>query len=146
MSNVHTARFASVMAAIKMCAKQGIVDLTEDDIDFVTQDKLWVSTERSRVRRCVESLVYGCLDTVGLPRFGAPAEYIAGVIVAMVHPKNYMAACAVMDGCEFTENIINDVDAPLSASHLFSLVVNCKAGADSQETLFAYHQKHITKE
>lgn len=145
MDVTYNARFASVMASIKMCAAQGIVDLTADDMDFVTQDKLWVSTERSRVRRCVESIVYGCLDIVGLPRFGAPAEYIAGVIVAQVHPVNYMAACSVMDGCEFTENIINGVDAPISATHLFSLVVQCKAGVDNQQTLFNYHQQNVVE-
>ena len=145
MSNrPFNARFAAVMASMEMCAEKGMIDLSKDDVTFVTKDELWTMTERARVRRCVESLVYGCLDVVGLPRFGAPAEYVAGVIVSQVHPCNYMAACAVMDGCEFTENVINDVDQPLSATQLFALVIQCRAGNDERvEELYRYHQNAI---
>src|SRR5207253_1597632 len=33
---------------------------------------VWIATDRSRARRCVEACVYGTLDFVGYPRF--PAE------------------------------------------------------------------------
>src|SRR5258705_303063 len=55
-------------------------DLTEDDFDFLTSNKVWIATDRSRARRCVEACVYGTLDFVGYPRFPAPVEFIAAVI------------------------------------------------------------------
>src|SRR4051812_8008696 len=57
-----------------------VLDLTEDDFDFLTSNKVWIATDRSRARRCVEACVYGTLDFVGYPRFPAPVEFIAAVI------------------------------------------------------------------
>src|SRR5690348_17022347 len=60
--------------------KLAVLDLTEDDFDFLTSNKVWIATDRSRARRCVEACVYGTLDFVGYPRFPAPVEFIAAVI------------------------------------------------------------------
>src|SRR5690349_24663869 len=78
-----------------------------DDFDFLTSNKVWIATDRSRARRCVEACVYGTLDFVGYPRFPAPVEFIAAVIAYYVHPVNIQTACLIMEGAEFTENIIN---------------------------------------
>src|SRR6266571_6276359 len=51
--------------------------------------------------------VYGTLDFVGYPRFPDPVEFIAAVIAYYVHTVNIQTACLMMDGGEFTENIIN---------------------------------------
>src|SRR5260370_10125723 len=53
-----------------------------------TSNKVWIATDRSRARRCVEACVYGTLDFVGYPRFPAPVEFIAAVIAYYVHPVN----------------------------------------------------------
>src|SRR5699024_11735863 len=81
--------------------------ISEDDFDFLTSNKVWIATDRSRARRCVEACVYGTLDFVGSPRFPAPVEFIAAVIAYYVHPVNIQTACLIMEGAEFTENIIN---------------------------------------
>src|SRR5438067_8601107 len=74
-----------------------------------------IATDRSRARRCVEACVYGTLDFVGYPRFPAPVEFIAAVIAYYVHPVNIQTACLIMEGAEFTENIINGVERPVKA-------------------------------
>src|SRR2546423_10693219 len=43
-----------------------VLDLTEDDFDFLTSNKVWIATDRSRARRCVEACVYGTLDFVAI--------------------------------------------------------------------------------
>src|SRR5258708_37128567 len=68
---------------------------TEDDFDFLTSNKVWIATDRSRARRCVEACVYGTLDFVGYPRFPAPVEFIAAVIAYYVHPVNIQTACLI---------------------------------------------------
>src|SRR5258708_15503721 len=60
--------------------------------------------------------VYGTLDFVGYPRFPAPVEFIAAVIAYYVHPVNIQTACLIMEGAEFTENIINGVSNKLNRS------------------------------
>src|SRR2546430_11768112 len=78
----YTTLFRSLIQA------SAVLDLTEDDFDFLTSNKVWIATDRSRARRCVEACVYGTLDFVGYPRFPAPVEFIAAVIAYYVHPVN----------------------------------------------------------
>src|SRR5205814_10345419 len=76
----YTTLFRSALASIKLIQASAVLDLTEDDFDFLTSNKVWIATDRSRARRCVEACVYGTLDFVGYPRFPAPVEFIAAVI------------------------------------------------------------------
>src|SRR5436853_9578 len=99
-----------------------------DKFDFLTSNKVWIATDRSRARRCVEACVYGTLDFVGYPRFPAPVEFIAAVIAYYVHPVNIQTACLIMEGAEFTENIINGVERPVKAAELFAFTLRVRAG------------------
>src|SRR5207249_10865016 len=110
----QSVRFQTALASIKLIQASAVLDLTEDDFDFLTSNKVWIATDRSRARRCVEACVYGTLDFVGYPRFPAPVEFIAAVIAYYVHPVNIQTACLIMEGAEFTENIINGVERPRS--------------------------------
>src|SRR5262245_65572176 len=58
-----------------------------------------------------------------LPRFPAPVEFIAAVIAYYVHPVNIQTACLIMEGAEFTENIINGVERPVKAAELFAFTL-----------------------
>src|SRR2546428_1029699 len=84
----QSVRFQTALASIKLIQASAVLDLTEDDFDFLTSNKDWIATDRSRARRCVEACVYGTLDFVGNPRFPAPVEFIAAVIAYYVHPVN----------------------------------------------------------
>src|SRR4051794_9598710 len=106
----QSVRFQTALASIKLIQASAVLDLTEDDFDFLTSNKVWIATDRSRARRCVEACVYGTLDFVGYPRFPAPVEFIAAVIAHYVHPVNIQTACLIMEGAEFTESIINGVE------------------------------------
>src|SRR5207245_7245491 len=77
-------RFQTALASIKLIQASAVLDLTEDDFDFLTSNKVWIATDRSRARRCVEACVYGTLGFVGYPRFPAPVEFIAAVIAYYV--------------------------------------------------------------
>src|SRR5205823_4831613 len=83
----QSVRFQTALASIKLIQASAVLDLTEDDFDFLTSNKVWIATDRSRARRCVEACVYGTLDFVGYPRFPAPVEFIAAVIAYYVHPR-----------------------------------------------------------
>src|SRR5438132_425036 len=82
----QSVRFQTALASIKLIQASAVLDLTEDDFDFLTSNKVWIATDRSRAHRCVEACVYGTLDFVGYPRFPAPVEFIAAVIAYYVHP------------------------------------------------------------
>src|SRR5699024_7745327 len=89
---------------------------------------VWIATDRSRARRCVEACVYGTLDFVGYPRFPAPVEFIAAVIAYYVHPVNIQTPCLIMLAAEFTENIINGVARPVKAAQLFAFTLRVRPG------------------
>src|SRR4051812_49849722 len=73
----QSVRFQTALASIKLIQASSVLDLTEDDFDFLTSNKVWIATDRSRARRCVEACVYGTLDFVGYrseERFSRNAE------------------------------------------------------------------------
>src|SRR5690625_6985010 len=92
----QSVRFQAALASIKLIQASAVLDLTEDDFDFLTNNKVWIATDRSRARRCVEACVYGTLDFVGYPRFPAPVEFIATVIAYYVLSVNIQTTCLIM--------------------------------------------------
>src|SRR5215467_15360042 len=43
-------------------------------------------------------------------------------------PVNIQTACLIMEGAEFTENIINGVERPVEAAELFAFTLRVRAG------------------
>src|SRR5471030_3390126 len=58
----------------------------------------------------------------------APVEFIAALIAYYVHPVNIQTACLIMEGGEFTENIINGVGRPVKAAQLCAFTLRVRAG------------------
>src|SRR6516225_10265561 len=120
-------RFQTALASITLSQASADLDLTEDDFDFLTSNKVWIATDRYRARRCVEACVYGTLDFVGYTRFPASVEFIAAVIAYYVHSVYIQTACLIMGGAEFTEHIINGVERPVKAAELFAFTLRVRA-------------------
>src|SRR6266700_1567253 len=102
----QSVRFQTALASIKLIQASAVLDLTEDDFDFLTSNKVWIATDR----------------------FRAPVEFIAAVIDYYVHPVNIQTACLIMEGAEFTDNIINGVERPVKAAELFAFTLRVRAG------------------
>src|SRR5205809_6308430 len=111
----QSVRFQTALASIKLIQASAVLDLTEDDFDFLTSNYVCCATGRSRARRCVEACVYGTLDFGGYPRFPAPVEFIAAGGAYEVQPVNIQTAGVSMEGPEFTENRMNGVERPVRA-------------------------------
>src|SRR5258707_815516 len=124
----QSVRFQTALASIKLIQASAVLDLTEDDFDFLTSNKVWIATDRSRASRCVEACVYGTLDFVGYSLFPATVEFFAAVIAYYFHPVNIQTPCFIMDGAEFTEKIINGVERPVKAAELFAFTLLVRAG------------------
>src|SRR5437867_279922 len=124
----QSVRFQIALALIKLIQASVVLDLTEDDFDFLTSNKVWIATDRSRARRCVEACVYGTLDFVGYLRFLATAGFIAAVIAYYVPTVNIQTTCLNIEGAEFTENIINGVERPVKAAEFFAFTLRVRAG------------------
>src|SRR5205809_2794311 len=46
----QSVRFQTALASIKLIQASAVLDLTEDDFDFLTSNKVWIATDRSRAR------------------------------------------------------------------------------------------------
>src|SRR5262249_18629368 len=121
-------RFQTALASIKLIQASAVLVLTEDAFDFLTSTKVWIATDRSRARRCVEACVYGTLGFVGCPSFPAPVEFIAAVIDYYVPPVNIQTASLIMEGAKITENIINGVERPVKAAEFCAFTLRVRAG------------------
>src|SRR5260370_920822 len=92
----QSVRFQTALASIKLIQASAVLDLTEDDFDFLTSNKVWIATDRSRARRCVVACVYGTLELVSYPRLPAPVEFFAVVIGKFVPTVPFQTACSDM--------------------------------------------------
>src|SRR5207344_3520329 len=99
----QSVRLKTALASIKLIQASAVLNLTEDYFDFLTSNKVWIATDRSRARRCVEACVYGTLEFVGYPRFPAPVEFIAPVTAFYVHPVHIQTLRLDMEGADVTE-------------------------------------------
>src|SRR5438552_13595050 len=84
----QSVRFQTALASIKLIQASAVLDLTEDDFDFLTSNKVWIATDLSRARRCVEACVYGTLDFVGYPRLDRKSGS-----AGMPRPISYAVLC-----------------------------------------------------
>src|SRR2546430_208894 len=116
----QSVRFQTALASIKLIQASAVLDLTEDDFDFLTSNKVWIATDRSRARRCVEACVYGTLDFVGYPRCHAVDEFIAAVIACYVQPATIQTACLSIEGAVFTDRSINAFEWWVKVADLFA--------------------------
>src|SRR5947209_16656699 len=57
-----------------------------------------------------------------------PTRRSSDLIAYYVHPVNIQTACLIMEGAEFTENIINGVERPVKAAELFAFTLRVRAG------------------
>src|SRR2546428_13000837 len=120
----QSVRFQTALASIKLIQASAVLDLTEDDFDFLTSNKVWIATDRSRARRCVLACVYGTLGFVGYPRFPAPVEFIAAVILFYVHLANIHTACVIFESDICTPNIVNRVGRSAKAAECFTFTLH----------------------
>src|SRR5437773_11993796 len=94
----QSVRFQTALASIKLIQSSAVLDLTEDDFDFLMSNKVWIATDSSRARRCVKACVYGMLDFLVYPRFLVPVAFIAAVVDYYIHPVNSPTACLIFQG------------------------------------------------
>src|SRR5260370_36579686 len=93
----QSVRFQTALASIKLIQASAVLDLTEDDFDFLTSNKVWIATDRSRARRGVEAFVYGTLDFEGYPRFPATVEFMCAVLAYYVHHCVHQLSVTIME-------------------------------------------------
>lgn len=118
-------------------------DITREDFEFLCSNRLFTASDRGQVRRCIESVAYGAVDLLGTSRLDLPSEFIAAVIIKYVHPMNWMLACSMMEGSVLADNVIAGVEAPVSATELFSHLIVISSLESFEKMQFAMERREL---
>lgn len=132
----------SAMGLVASMGKAGYLSnlgLTKDDFDKITGELPWIGSDRNRVTQAFNSLMFGTIDALGLPRFQIPAEWIAACITVFVSPVNTHAACRFFERSSSADSISRSSEFDdVTAEVLFSLCIQLHAdvGSSAARTLF----------
>src|SRR5260370_11841793 len=85
----QSVRFQTALASIKLIQASALLDLTEPDFAFLTSNIVWIATDRSRARRCVEACVYGTLAFGGYPRSPLLLSLLLPSLLIMFIPSKF---------------------------------------------------------
>src|SRR5690349_23706701 len=102
----QSVRFQTALASIKLIQASAVLDLTEDDFDFLTSNKVWIATDRSRARRCVEACVYGTLDFRSEERFSRNAETDLVCRLLLEKKKKKIESCTARFDDNFDQLVV----------------------------------------
>src|SRR5437667_4732960 len=93
----QSVRFQTALASIKLIQASAVLDLIEDDFDFLTSNKVWIATDRSRARRCVEACVMVTLALVDSLPFPVLVRLFLAVIVNKFLPLTFKPAVSSLE-------------------------------------------------
>lgn len=111
-----------------------------EDFHLVTMSVPYVGADRHRVTHVLNSLIWGTLDVVGLPRIEVPTEFIASVISVFVSPGNLAVACRWMEAGAAAEDLAAGGSLePVTARQLFALC--CQLSSEAPAAAVRWEQR-----
>lgn len=69
--------------------------ITQEEYDLVAGPHAWRREHMPRIVKTMRALLHGAVEAMAFPPIDLSAEYVAAVIVTVVHPANMMA-CAII--------------------------------------------------
>lgn len=151
----HKLNMAAAKGAMKIVLSKTHVDAakalgcTEKEWTLLTGQAPWKGNDRNVIKRLLDNIMYGMMDTMNLPRFQVPAEYIASIITGFVARCNYFAACNWLENTYKAEDLGNYDGSQkgemekVSDSRLFALV--CAIESDEEVDAIAKEFSRKTK-
>lgn len=88
-------RYLASDAFVRVCASLGV---SQEDMDHFRGPTVWTADIRVRMRRVLDTVVYGVCDMSMLPRVDVPAEMVAAVVACLVEPSNWIVVAAQCEG------------------------------------------------
>lgn len=124
--------------------------ITIEDYNLVRRDTQWKNTERTRVMRTIDALVYGTTDVLGLDRISLPAEYLAAIVTAYVHPVNRLVVCHWLTAQQMSNGSAADIAEigntkaavdQVTVRQLFALVLQLSDGAQASAARKSFEER-----
>lgn len=133
------------MKMISNIGREGFLDglgVSKGDFDRLVGDAPWLGCDRNRMTSCLHALLNASVDSMGLPRFNLPAEFVAAGISVFVSPVNLHSACVFTSVQGTAEDIGRMATVcPTTPDQLFALVVQLY-GSQARSAARAQFMKH----
>ncbi len=118
----------------------------EDDWDLLIQPNCWLGADRLRVTRTLHALCYGVCDSLGLPRFDLPSEFLLAVVSISVRPVNYFSAAHWIGSAPTTADLLHGEAPPggfdvVDPSNFFAGLCFASGDTSLQGLQLAYQTK-----
>ena len=104
---------------------------SDEEIQMASGPVPWLGIQRSAVKGIIQEFSMGALSLQGLSPMAIPAEYMAAVIISVVHPTNWMLACRWVERTEPAQTMGQSgetvIHESVTAERLFSLMLQIAA-------------------
>ena len=99
----------------------------QNDMDLFKGQALWATSDRLRIRRVFDTVLYAMCDMAQLPRTEIPAEMPAAVVAMLVSPGNWMVAASWLAGLKPARDLMEAEQTvqieTFSAGRMLSLIL-----------------------
>lgn len=140
MNPLSLAGALGAMQLIKAASSSmNAIGVTEEEYRLLTQSQPWLGPEHNRVRRTLDTMIWGSLDLAGLPRLQPPAEYLAAAIASFVAGSNILAACRLLEGLPPADELVagkGKTDTVVRADHLFTFILQLLGDQSAAKDVF----------
>lgn len=125
------------------------LNVTPEDYKLTVENKQWLTPHRPRVERCLEAMLYGTTDLMGIDRITMPSEYVATLVATLVGPCNRRAACHWLSTRKLAGVAANELAAsqqnggydPTTPTQLWAQVVSLAEVEGSTEARQRFEQR-----
>ena len=102
----------------------------EHEMSILTKKGPWLRDDHGTVRRTLESIQFGVMETAGLPRFQPCAEYTAAILAVFVSGANIMPACQLVERGARASELAAGTKNPeiIQPEQLFSFIAMLRGG------------------
>ena len=130
-----TPSYQTALACMRMIRHSHVIERCEPlALKLLAAPNLWLAADRQTVRNAFDTVLFDCLDKLGLPRFTLPVEFVAAGVVMFVHPANFFTMCLWSESHGTTADEMAQ-DRPdfdvFNARQLFAVVTNVYAYSNS---------------
>ncbi len=137
---------SAMHALAEGCASGSLesLGLLTSDLKLVTSNLPWKAAERNTVVRTMDTLMYGTMDALALPRFEVPAEYVAAAIAMFVKPCNIQPACIWLESSGLSALQMANPSTNqtrIEANQLFALVLQLSDDSEVGEIRHLFEQR-----
>ena len=114
----------------------GKYGMTAEEQNFLTGDTVFMKEDSRQVMRLFESVVFGGMDDLGMPRVEVCAEWVGACIVACIHPLNYFQVCQWASRARSIDKDSQKEFDPITPGELYRYVIRVRNDDDDAHHIF----------